>query len=187
MKYMLAMMVLSAALLPAIEIPLRNPQFSVQDGVIDGWRAVEPDDPSGSYESVPYKPESGMRAVRITSSQGVKYYGVVQGGFDMGGIPRPKADEALQITLRFRQKNENVANGGFVNFSFFSQNGYLVGRDTKMLPGTFDWGDVEASAIISAVPDEAKFFQVRLFLGRTTGTVYFAEPRLFMNIVKKKP
>ena len=92
----------------------------------------------------------------------------------------------MRFALVFRQKNENVANGGFVNFSFFSKKGYLTGRDTKMMPGTFDWGDVEATAVFPEFPKDAAFFTVRLFLGKTTGTVYFAEPRLYVDVIKKK-
>ena len=186
-KLTLAALILLAGALSAVEIPLRNPEFKTDDkGAIPFWTAIEPKDRSGNFQSVPFDAEKGICALKISSAEGIRYYGVCQGGFDLKKFPRPGAGEALQITMRFRQKNENVANGGFVNFSFFSKKGYLIGRDTKMIPGTFDWGDIEASTVFPEFPKDAAFFQVRFFLGKSTGTVWFAEPKLYMNVIPKK-
>ena len=179
-------LLLIACGISALEIPLKNPEFKIVDGIIPHSRAIEPNDKSGSFTSVPYEGSARFRALKISSGKGERYFGVLQGGFDLKKFPRPAPDEALRFTLVFRQKNENVANGGFVNFSFFSKKGYLTGRDTKMMPGTFDWGDVEATAVFPEFPKDAAFFTVRLFLGKTTGTVYFAEPRLYVDVIKKK-
>ena len=168
--------------LAAVEIPLKNPEFKSVDGKISHWRTEN----TGRVETVPYDGKPGTFAVKLSSDTALKYFGVSQGGFDLKKFPRPAADEELQITLTFRQKNENVADGGFANVSFFSQKGYLGGRDTAKRSGTFDWTDVETSVRFNEFPADARFFSLRLYLGKSTGTVYFAEPRLFVNVVKKR-
>ena len=180
-------MVLFCGMLSAAEIPLKNPQFESNGKVIYHWQTVERNDASGTAESIPYPDRTGFYALKLSSTSGIRYFGMVQGDFNLDLIPRPKAGENLRFIMTFRQKNENVANGGFVNFSFFSKKGYLVGRDSKFRSGTFDWGDVTASVVFKEFPKDAKFFQIRFFLGKTTGTVYFAEPKLYAVIVPAQP
>lgn len=155
----------------AAEIPLQNPEFKTAGGQIPGWRLINPKDTTGSVSSEPYAEDGQQRALKISSTQGKTYFGVFQGGFDLKKFPRPGAGEALRITLTYRQKNENVADGGFVNFSFYSKEGYLIGRDGVKRSGTFDWGDAEASVTFPEWPKDAAFFAVRLFLGKSTGSV----------------
>ncbi len=169
----------------AVEIPLINPEFNVVDGRIPGWQADVIKGTPGSVSSVVCDENSGRRAIRISSENAVDYFGIYQGGIDLKKFPRPAAGEELQITLKFRQKNENVSDGGFANVSFYSETGYLAGRDTPKRSGTFDWGEVETSVRFKEIPRGARFFYLRFYLGKTNGTVYFSEPRLFVNIVKK--
>ncbi len=181
-KYALTAAMLVCGIVFAVEIPLRNPEFKSADGKIAGWRIEN----TGRVETVPYGEKAGTFAVKLSSDTALKYFGISQGGFDLAKFPRPAADEDLQITLTFRQKNENVADGGFANVSFFSKKGYLGGRDTPKRSGSFDWTDVETSVRFKEFPADARFFSLRLYLGKSTGTVYFAEPRLFVNVVKKR-
>ena len=181
-KIALLFLFAAAFSLSAVEIPLRNPQFKSADGKITHWASIEP---GAAISSVPYPDAPDTFAVRISSDKATKYFGVVQGGFDLSRIPRPQAGEKLQFTLKFRQKNENVGNGGFFNISFFSAKGYLVGRDSAKRSGSFDWEDIETSVVFNELPSDVKFMQVRFFLGKTTGTVYFAEPKLYVNVIKK--
>ena len=166
----------------AVEIPLRNPQFKSVNGQITHWTIVEK---GAEITTVPYPDEPGSFAVKISSKNATKYFGIAQGGFDLTKIPRPKAGEKLQFTLKYRQKNENVANGGFSNVVFYSAKGYLVGRDSPKRSGSFDWEDVETSVTFNEFPPTAKFMQARFFLGKTTGTIYIAEPKLYVNVIKK--
>ncbi len=175
----------ACTMLFSVEIPLINPEFKLVEGKIPGWRTEVIKGNTGTVSSVPYEEASGRRAIMITCDNAVGYFGVYQGNFDLKKFPKPGEGEELQITITFRQKNENVADGGFANVSFYSEKGYLVGRDTPKRSGTFDWGDVEATVRFKEFPREARFFYLRFYLGKTTGTVYFAEPRLFVNIVKK--
>ncbi len=187
-KFAMTMLTLAACGLFAAEIPLQNPEFNVVNGQIPGWRPIDVKDTSGSISSEPYAGNdaaTAKRALKISSTQGTKYFGALQGGFDLRKFPRPGAGEALRVTLVFRQKNENVADGGFVNFSFYSKQGYLIGRDSVKRSGTFDWGDAEASVTFPEWPKDAAFFAVRLFLGKSTGSVWFAEPKLYVDVVKK--
>ena len=168
----------------AVEIPLKNSAFVAKDdGTIIDWHPLSRDPEAGTVSVVPYK--DGKFAVKISSTTAKNYFGIWQGGFKIQKFPRPAADEKLIVSMTFRQKNENVLNGGFVTFKFFSKKGYLMGRETKRLSGTFDWSDREVSVEFPNVPAETAFFTVNLFLGKTTGAVYFAEPKLFMEVVKK--
>lgn len=167
----------------AVEIPLKNAAFATKGNVITDWFPTSANQKIGSATAIAYK--DGKNALKISSSTGTTYFGVWQGGFDLKKFPRPAKDEKLVVTMTFRQKNEKVLNGGFVNFTFLSKKGYLMGRDSKKLPGTFDWSDREVSVEFPAIPAEAAFFTVRFFLGKTTGTICFAEPKLFMEVVKK--
>ena len=168
----------------AVEIPLKNSAFVAKaDGSIIDWYTLGKAPEAGTVSVVPYK--DGKSAVKIASTTAKTYFGVWQGGFKVKNFPRPAADEKLIVSMTFRQKNENVLDGGFVTFKFFSKKGYLMGRETQRLSGTFDWSDRDVSVEFPNVPEETAFFTVNLFLGKTTGAVYFAEPKLFMEVVKK--
>lgn len=166
----------------AVEIPLKNADFISKGSQIIDWHVLG-GAANGTISTVPYK--DGKNAIKISSTSGKAYFGAWQGGFKIQDFPRPAENEKLLVTMTFRQKNENVLDGGFVTFKFFSKNGYLMGRETKRLSGTFDWSDREVSVEFPNLPAETAFFTVNLFLGKTTGTVYFAEPKLFMEAVKK--
>ncbi len=175
---------LLCGVLSAVEIPIVNSRFNVEKGKIARWQLMLPKDNSVTVESVPYEVQ-GVNAVKITSTKAEGYYGIAQGGFDLKKFPRPAADEELQITISFRQKNVNVGKGAFANVSFFSDKGYLAGRDTPRTSGTFEWGDMETTVKFKEFPAGAKYFILRFFMGPTTGTAYFAEPKLYVNAVKK--
>ena len=71
-----------------------------------------------------------------------------------------------------------------VTFAFFSKTGQqLTYVDGKKNSGTFDWTEISVSGDFKTIPDDAVNFGVRLYLGKTSGTVYFAEPRLFVDVV----
>lgn len=167
--------------LSAVEIPLKNPSFQSVDGKITSWLVVNASE-TETFTTVPYK--DGKQAIKLTSTGSSKFFGIQQGGFDLQQFPRPEKGEKLQIRLIFQQKNENVQDGGFVNFSFFSKDGYLIGRDGEKMSGSFDWGEREVITTFQSFPEDAAFFAVKLFLGRTSGTVYFAEPKLYLELVK---
>lgn len=169
----------------AVEIPLVNPEFNVVEGKIPGWQADVIKGNSGIVSSVVCDESSGRRAIKISCDKAVGYFGIYQGGIDLKKFPHPGEGEELLITLVFRQKNENVSDGGFANVSFYSETGYIAGRDTPKRSGTFDWGEVETSVRFKEIPRGARFFYLRFYLGKTSGTVYFSEPRLFVNVVKK--
>ena len=84
----LAALFLLAGMLSAVEIPLRNPEFKTDDkGAIPFWTAIEPKDRSGNFQSVPLDAEKGICALKISSPEGTRYYGVCQGGFDLKKFP----------------------------------------------------------------------------------------------------
>lgn len=181
-KTMLAALALFTILAYAAEIPLRNPEFKPANGKIPFWWICSPQ--GGTCEAVSLPGQKGRFAVKLSSTTGDKYFGIAQ-YLPYEKVPKPGPGEMLQFKLTFRQKNENVGYGGFANLSVYTPKGYAAGSDTNKLSGTFDWKEVTAIRKFAQFPDDTKTFVLYFYLGKTTGTVYFTDPKLEVEVVKK--
>lgn len=188
MKKIAMMLLMLAAIggLDGLEIPLQNAEFKAVNGEIPGWRWCTPRNNGGEVESVPYEGREDFRALKLSCAKECGYFGMAQFIRDLTQLPVPGAGEELRFSLEFRQKNQQVADGGFVSFIFYAKDGKILAYcDSQKSSGTFDWGDRSVSGLFPGVPAGAAYFAVRLFLGKSTGTVWFAEPKLYVDVVKK--
>ena len=166
----------------AVEIPLRNAEFKPANGKIPFWRVNNPE--HGSCEAVPLDGAAGKFVLKLSSTSGEKYFGAMQ-YLDYKSFPKVGEGEMLQFKLTFRQKDVDVNYGGFANFSAFNKKGYIAGADTDKISGSFDWKEVTAIRKFKKLPDDLSTFTLTFYLGKTTGTVYFADPKLEVEVVKQ--
>lgn len=180
MRKILSMIVLGVfiACVEAEELKLKNPEFCEKDGQILSWHSF-----NGNAVSVPYPNKAGYCAVKLESQTVANWFGVEQ-ILPVSQLPKISPGQKLRFTLEYSQKNVKVLDGGMVTFAFFSKTGQqLTYVDGKKNSGTFDWTEISVSGDFKTIPDDAVNFGVRLYLGKTSGTVYFAEPRLFVDVV----
>ena len=170
----------------AAEIPLANPGFLMKDGVIAGWKRCNRPDDGGTFSSVPYDGKEGFRALLLESAVIANWFGCEQTMIPVTLLPKSETGKAYRFTLEFRQKNEAVADGAFVTFCFFSKDGKIVGyRDSAKASGTFDWTDMSRSCVFPKIPENTAYFGIRFFLGKTSGKVWYAEPRLYVDFSER--
>lgn len=169
------------------ELKLENPEFLEKNGTIPGWTRCNRPADGGTFSSVEYGARPGFRALRLVSPKQAAWFGVEQVKIPISALPKPAEGEQLKFTLEFQQKNRNVSDGGFVTFCFFSRDGKLLAyRDSPRHSGSFDWTDITATGLFKTIPPGAAKFGIRLFLGKTDGSIEFAEPKLFVDVVQGK-
>ena len=167
-----------ACCVEAQELKLMNPEFREKDGKIMSWHSF-----NGNPVSVPYPEKAGYCAVKLESRTVANWFGVEQ-VLPVSRLPQLAPGQKLRFTLEYCQKNVKVLDGGLITFAFFSKTGQqLAYVDGKKNPGTFDWTEISVSGDFKTIPADAVSFGVRLYLGKTSGAVYFAEPRLFVDVV----
>lgn len=180
----LSLIVLSllAVVVGAADIPLGNPDFKINSkGVMPYWVFTSKDPAAGTVdmEMLP----NGKGAVKISSHSAKNFFGIIQ-HVSLNKFPQVKPGEKLKITLSYKQKNEDVERGGFVNMAGYGSKGRWLDKDSARTSGSFDWKDCSFVQVIDGVPAEAKGFFISLYLGKTTGTVWFSEPKIDIEVVK---
>ncbi|MPM95906.1 hypothetical protein SDC9_143062 [bioreactor metagenome] len=185
-KKILILLLGVASIAWAAELPLVNPGFQEKDGVLIGWKRCNRPADGGMLSTVPYEGKEGFRALWLESAEVANWFGCEQAGIPVASLPKPEAGKSYRFTLEYRQKNEAVIDGAFVTFCFFSKDGKIVGyRDSAKANGTFGWTDMSRSCTFPKIPDNAMYFGIRFFLGKTSGKVWYAEPRLYVDLVEQ--
>lgn len=179
--YLIALMLVAVAA-GAAEVKLHNPDFDMSNKGKLYWWIISHNDPAvGTAERVTLP--NGRGAIKLTSTSGTKYFGIFQ-HVGVKIFPTLKAGEKIEMKMTWKQKNENVISGGFVNFSGYLSKGRFFDTDSPRTGGSFDWKEMSVVKVLDKVPADAKNFVIYLYLGKTTGSVYFAEPKLEINVIK---
>ncbi len=187
-------------LVEEVKLPIVNGGFnapSEPDRPIPGWGVMYDENrlqadraPSGFTADVDNSlPGAGRGALRLAATGRTEWYGVIQ-DLDWARLPQPQADQYLVFKFAYRQKCDKVAGiGGGYSLSLRNAQGerlLFFGAGEAWIGGTFDWQNFTGESQVKALTPGASRLTLELYLGQSTGTVWFDDLDLQVQLWEKE-